>query len=429
MNQSASSLADWLIRLESFSPHEIELGLDRVLAVIGRLDLVLPERVFHVAGTNGKGSSVAFAQALLSQSGARVGTYTSPHVADFNERICIDAEPASDDEIIAAFERVDAARGDTPLTYFEFSTIAALVVFDTHELDVAILEVGMGGRLDAVNAVEPTAGLITNVSLDHCEWLGDDVETIALEKAGIMRAGKSTVFASVDAPDSIRRHADDVGARLVLAGRGYEWSIGKDDWSWRGQSHSLQGLQRPSLAGDFQIANAAGVLSLFEVAGLGELLDAGLVNRAFKNPALAGRFQRIEADRHWLLDVAHNPAAAAVLANALAAEGFAGLTVAIIAMLDDKDVEGVVAPLAEKVDYWVAVTADSGRAIDAGELGRRVANRTNKACLVAESLQQAMEHARHVATPDDRILVTGSFYLVGPVLEALGIYSPGKGGP
>ena len=245
MNPSGSSLADWLIRLESYSPHEIELGLDRVRAVIERLELALPRQIFHIAGTNGKGSSVAFTQALLSKTGARIGSYTSPHLLEYNERICIDLEPASDSDIIAAFERVDAARGDTPLTYFEFGTIAALVAFAAHELDIAILEIGMGGRLDAVNAVEPSAGLITNVSLDHCDWLGDDLESIALEKAGIMRAGKSTVYAAVNAPESIQRHADDVGADLVLAGRDYNWTVNADDWTWQGRCRALQTLQWP----------------------------------------------------------------------------------------------------------------------------------------------------------------------------------------
>ena len=427
MSQTGSTLADWLVRLESFSPHEIALGLERVIDVIEQLDLTMPSRVFHVAGTNGKGSSVAFAQALLSESGATVGTYTSPHVVEFNERICIDAEPASDAEIIAAFERVAAARGDTPLTYFEFGSIAALIVFEARAVDIAILEVGMGGRLDAVNAVEPTAGLITNVSLDHCDWLGDDVETIALEKAGIMRAGKTTVFASPDVPASIAKKAAEIGAGLLLAGRDYSWTRGADGWTWQGRSHSLVDLRRPSLAGDFQLGNAAGVLALLESAGFGELLTTDIVNRAFAKPGLPGRLQRVTTDRLWLLDVAHNPAAAEVLATSLAADPFNATTVAIVAMLDDKDVAGIIAPLSGQVDYWISVTADNRRAIEAAEIGRQVANLTNKACMVAESLEQALEHARQLTTLEDRILVTGSFYLVGPVLAALGIYSAGKG--
>jgi len=427
MNPSGSSLADWLLRLASYSPHEIELGLDRVLEVLKRLKLALPERIFHISGTNGKGSSVAFAEALLSQSGASIGSYTSPHILKFNERICIDLEPASDANIIAAFERIDAARGDTPLTYFEFGTIAALVIFAARQLDVAILEIGMGGRLDAVNAVEPSAGLITNVSLDHCDWLGDDLESIAREKAGIMRAGKSTVYASVDAPESIQRHANDIGADLVLAGRDYSWTLHADGWVWQGRQRTLKNLRRPSLAGDFQIANAAGVLALLEAAGFEDLLDAELVNHAFALPALAGRLQRVDTDRCWILDVAHNPAAASVLADVLSADDFSGSTVAIIALLEDKDIEGVVTPLLEQVDQWIAVTADNARAIDASEIGRNIACLTNESCFAAESLEQAMEQARQFAASDDRILVTGSFYLVGPVLKALEIYSAGGG--
>ena len=428
MNQPGSSLADWLVRLETFSPHEIELGLERILEVLGRLDITMPRRVFHIAGTNGKGSSVAIAQALLSETGETIGSYTSPHVIDFNERICIDAQPAADAEVVAAFERVDAVRGDTPLSYFEFGTIAAMLVFDERKVDTALLEVGMGGRLDAVNAIEPTAGLITNVSLDHCDWLGNDVETIAFEKAGIMRAGKSTVFAAADAPATIAAHADEIGADLVLAGRDYRYTMTDAGWEWRGRRHTLRDLQTPSLVGEFQIANAAGVLALIEAAGLDELLEPELVNRALLKPSLAGRLQSIVTDRQWLLDVAHNPRAAEVLAETLAADGHEGNTLAIVALLEDKDVDGVISPLIDRVDYWIAVTAGNKRALDAGELGRQVANLSNKACFVAESLEQAMQHARQRTAQDDRILVTGSFYLVGPVLEALGIYSQRKGG-
>ncbi|MCK5326003.1 MAG: bifunctional folylpolyglutamate synthase/dihydrofolate synthase, partial [Woeseiaceae bacterium] len=193
MTKAGLPLTDWLRRLETLSPREIELGLDRVLEVSGRMALDRPSRVIHVAGTNGKGSSVAMLRSLLSAPDAIVGTYTSPHVIHYNERICIDGEPAGDTQIVAAFERVEAARKDVALTYFEYGTLAAMAVFDAMNVDTAILEVGMGGRLDAVNAIEPDAGLITNVSLDHCEWLGNDIETIGFEKAGIMRGGEPVV--------------------------------------------------------------------------------------------------------------------------------------------------------------------------------------------------------------------------------------------
>lgn len=419
MDALRSPLSDWLARLESLSPRDIDLGLERVSRVLERLALGRPETVFHVAGTNGKGSSVAMLEAMLRSSGERVGSYTSPHVRRYNERIRVDGEAASDAQIIAAFERVEAVREAEALTYFEYGTLAALVVFVDAGVDTAILEVGMGGRLDAVNAIEPDAGLITNIALDHCDWLGDDIETIAAEKAGIMRSGRPVVFGAREVPQSIAKAADSVGARLVLAGRDYDWSITGDAWSWRGSQQRLDGLSLPALPGEHQVGNAAAVLALLEAAGRGELLQQSLVNECLAGLRLDGRMQRIEADVPWLLDVAHNPAAAAALADALRADGHAGETVAIFSMLDDKDVESTVEVLVGHVDHWIAVSADTPRAIEAGELARRVANATGAACLVATSLNEAMSRAEELATPDDRILVTGSFYLVGPVLTEL----------
>ncbi len=424
MSPAGSPLTDWLTRLETFSPHDIDLGLERVYEVLGRLELKSPQFVLHIAGTNGKGSSVAMLQSLLVESGVSVGAYTSPHVFRYNERICIDGAEASDEQIVAAFERVDAMRGAVPLTYFEFGTVAALVVFEQAGVDAAILEVGMGGRLDAVNAIEPDAGLITNVSLDHCDWLGNNIDSIAFEKAGIMRNGKPVVYGAVEVPASLEKHANDIGADMIVAGRDYKWSIAVDaSWSWQGRSTQLSSLKRPSLTGDFQIDNAAGVLALAEAAGFGSFLQTDVVNTAFTRLRLDGRLQIIRAEVEWLLDVAHNPAAAGVLASSLRARAIGGNTIAIVAMLDDKDVAGVIAPLQDIVDHWIAVTADSPRAIEAGELARQIANLSNAACLCADSLQQAMDSARALATSEDRILVTGSFYVVGPALRSLELYS------
>ncbi len=424
MHPAGSPLTDWLTRLETLSPVEIDLGVERVHEVLGRLKLKSPQFVLHIAGTNGKGSSVAMLQSLLIESGVSVGAYTSPHVFRYNERICIDGAQASDEQIVAAFERVDAVRGDVPLTYFEFGTVAAIVVFEQAGVDAAILEVGMGGRLDAVNAVEPSAGLITNVSLDHCGWLGNNIDSIAFEKAGIMRNGKPVVYGTVDVPASLAKHANEIGADMIVAGRDYTWSIAADGgWSWQGRSTRLSSLKRPSLLGDFQIDNAAGVLALAEAAGFGSFLQPDIVNTAFTRLRLDGRLQIIRAEVEWLLDVAHNPAAAAALASSLRARAVNGNTIAIVAMLDDKDVAGMIAPLQDIVDHWIAVTADSPRAIDAGELARQIANLNNAACLSTDSLQQAMDSARELATSEARILVTGSFYVVGPALRSLELYS------
>jgi dihydrofolate synthase/folylpolyglutamate synthase len=415
-------LADWLTRLESLSAHEIDMGLERVEQVLQRLDLEIPDTVFHIAGTNGKGSCVAMLEALLRTTGARVGCYTSPHVHRYNERIRVEGQEAEDTAIIAAFERIEAVRENVPLTYFEFGTIAALVVFADADLDVAILEVGMGGRLDAVNAVEPDAGLITNVSLDHCDWLGNDVESIGFEKAGIMRPDKPVVFGSREVPRSVIEHADSIGAPFVLAGKDYDWSSEGGSWSWRSAGRTLSGLERPALQGEHQIVNAAAVLALLEAAGYEAALTESLVSPALAEVSLDGRMQRVTAGARWIFDAAHNPAAASALADVLRRCDKHSRTIAILGLLNDKDVEGVVTPLLGLVDDWVAVTADSARAVPAGKLARRIADLANAGCLAAESLRQAIDHVQALATAEDRVLVTGSFYLVGPVLSD--IYSP-----
>ncbi len=410
-------LPDWLRRLETLSPNKIDLGLERVAEVLGRMTLEPPSRIILVGGTNGKGSSVEMLRALLSGDNV-VGTYTSPHVVRYNERIVVNGLPATDDDIVAAFERVEAARGDVPLTYFEFGTLAALAVFHTAKVDTAILEVGLGGRLDAVNVVDPDVSLITNVSLDHCEWLGDDVEKIGFEKAGIMRAGRPAVFADTDMPASVALHAESLGAELVRAGRDYTWTADDDArWSWRGRRIELAGLALPALAGRIQLQNAAGALAVVEALGLERLLEPAHVDRAFASLRLPGRMQVIEREQRWLLDVAHNPAAAAALAASLRQQQ-APASVAIVGILDDKDVEGIIRPLAVFVDNWIAVTAASPRAIDAAELARRVANATGKACLIADSPDTAIERARAMSGSGN-VLVTGSFFTVGPVLERL----------
>jgi dihydrofolate synthase/folylpolyglutamate synthase len=423
---SGAPLSEWLAWLETLSPTEIDLGLERTQRVLERLELPRPPHVLLLAGTNGKGSSVAMADALLRASGYRTGAYTSPHIRCFNERIVVDGIPESDAGLIAAFERVEAARRETELTYFEFGTLAAAVVFAAADLDVWILEVGLGGRLDATNAIDPTASLITNVSLDHCDWLGHDVESIAFEKAGVMRSGVATVFGDRNVPASVVRQAPHIGATLLRAGQDYDFDIHEDGtWSWRGPSGTIADLQAPGLAGEFQTGNAAAVLMLLEAAGLSDAVDTNLINKVLPEVSLMGRLQRLTIDapgsrgNEWLLDVAHNPAAAEVLAMTLLAMRIDGGTIAIVGLLDDKDVEGVVGPLLVHVDRWIAMTADSHRAIAASELARRIANLAGRACLVAESTAAAIELARRTASENDRILATGSFFTVSPILELL----------
>jgi dihydrofolate synthase/folylpolyglutamate synthase len=421
MLASGAPLSQWLAWLETLSPSEINLGLDRVLDVLGRLDPVLPDDVLIVAGTNGKGSSVAMANALLRASGKRTGAYTSPHIRAYNERIVVNGVAASDAEIVASFERIEAVRCGAELTYFEFGTLAAVDIFAAAKLDVWILEVGMGGRLDATNAIEPSACLITNISLDHCEWLGRDVETIAVEKAGVMRAGKPAVFADSEVPRAISRLAEEKGAVLFMAGQHFRVVENDNDtWTWSGLSREIRGLRKPGLKGAFQVRNAAAVLALLEVSGLGDRINAELINQVLPALSIPGRLQQVNVDHKvWLLDVAHNPAAADALASTLRTLKTEGELIAIVGVLKDKDVAGVMASLNPEVDRWVAITPASHRALPASELARQISNLSGKACLVADSVAAAIEYARRYASENDRILVTGSFFTVGPVLEQL----------
>ncbi len=426
MLSPGAPLSDWLEWLETLSVKEIDLGLERVTQVLERLALPFPGSVLLIAGTNGKGSCTAIANALLLGGGKRVGSYTSPHISNYNERIVVNGVAADDATIIAAFRHIETLRGELSLTYFEYGTLAALVVFAQSDLDVWLLEVGLGGRLDATNAVEPTASLITNISLDHCGWLGHDIETIAVEKAGVMRAGKPTVFGSLSLPDAIPQQAARCGADLLLAGVDYsvERDVAAGRWRWRGPSRAIEALRRPGLQGEFQIDNTAAVLMLLETAGLAGELNAELVNRVLPTVSLPGRLQRLSVlGAEWLLDVAHNPAAAEMLAETIARRAASGGSdrelIAIVGLLNDKDAAGIIEPLMPYVSCWIAVTADSRRAVAAGELARQVANLSESGCLIAESTAAAIEFARHQASENDRILVTGSFFTVAPVIDYL----------
>jgi dihydrofolate synthase/folylpolyglutamate synthase len=415
---SFTSLQDWLPWLETLSPREIVLGLERVEDVLGRLSIKRPKLVVNVAGTNGKGSSVAMLEAVLRKDGMRIGCYTSPHLIRYNERIRISGKPASDAEILAALERVEAVRGDTPLTFFEFGTLAALVAFARADVEIWILEVGMGGRLDAVNAIDPDASLITNVSLDHCAWLGDNIGSIAREKAGVMRRAKPVIFGSESVPQAIMDHATESGADLRIAGKDFSFAADQADfstWNWYGRRIELNGLQRPALQGDVQLANAAAVLAVIEALGLDHLLESAHVSDALASIDLPGRFQVI--DNRWILDVAHNPQAAAVLVDRLNERQIEGRITAIVGMLADKDVEGFVVPLRDIVDSWIAVSITGSRAQSAGKLAPMVADLTGKPCLIMDDPDDAFRFADEQAGENDVILVAGSFYIVGPALN------------
>ena len=425
--KTSASLAEWLSWLEQLSPVEINLGLDRVEAVLARLQLQQPGLVIHVAGTNGKGSSVEMLRCLFMESGASVGTYTSPHLIHYNERIRVNDEYATDADIVAAFERIERCRDDIALTYFEFATLAGAIVLEAANVEVAIFEIGLGGRLDAVNAIEPDGGIITNISMDHADWLGDSLESIAAEKAGIMRSGKPFVFGARQTFAAIERSAQERGARLLTVGTDFDFRKSTDgSWQWSGQRIQLDQLPLPGLAGSFQLENAAAVLALIEALGRDDILQQDRIRRAFGRLQLPGRFQFINKGCEWLVDVAHNEGGARALAQSLAERPGKGKTIAVIGVLGDKDVTAIVGPLVPHVDEWIVVTPQSPRALPANQLGTQIAVQGDCPVLVATSIENGLSEAARRASASDRVLICGSFYTVGPALAWLEIYSPGN---
>ncbi|WP_405242593.1 bifunctional folylpolyglutamate synthase/dihydrofolate synthase [Lentisalinibacter salinarum] len=427
------TLDEWLDWQSGLSATEIELGLERVARVLGDMELARPPLVITVGGTNGKGSAVALLEHLARQAGRRPGVYTSPHLARYNERIRLDGREADDAEIIAAFRRVEAVRGDVPLTYFEYGTLAALAAFEAAGTDCVLLEVGLGGRLDATNAVDADGVIITSVSLDHEEWLGSDLESIGREKAGIMRHCRPAVFGGRQPPASVAEHAAAVGADLRLAGRDFRAVTLDDDppdqappdrWDWEGRRTTLAGLPRPVFGGPEQIENAAAVFALLEALDLDAWLQPDAVARALVVPGPAGRQQRLRAGADWWLDVAHNGTAARAIADRLAAEPATGTTFALVGLLADKDAAEFATALAGVVDEWLAVPLESPRGTPVTALAAAIANATGRACRIEPSVASAVATAQALAGPADRVVAAGSFYVVGPALEALRLYSP-----
>ena len=420
MGQTApfSSLAEWLGWLETLSPNEIDLGLERVNEVLQRLQLGRPARVISVAGTNGKGSSVAMLEAVYLQHSKSVGSFTSPHIHRYNERIRVSGKDVDDSKILDALARVEAVRRGLPLTYFEYGTLAALCVFNAAGLDTVILEIGMGGRLDAVNAIEPDGGIITNVSRDHVLWLGDDIESIAAEKAGILRGDNPFVFASAEVPRAIIEKADALGTDLRLLNRDYKYRLdGDEEWTFSGQDILLENLQRPSLRGDFQVQNAAGVLALIEALGDVHLLQPEALSSSLSGLQLPGRLQIIDGRRPWILDVAHNAGAAEVLARSMADLGMESPSSCIIGVMDDKNIADIIEPLLPLIGGLIATSGASAKSVPAAELARIIANFSGRPCLITDSVSQACAAAEERAAGS--VLVTGSFFTVGPALRWL----------
>jgi len=415
------SLGDWLAWIEKLHPRTIELGLERVAAVLERMGLRHPPfTVLTVGGTNGKGSTVALCDAMLRAAGYRVGAYTSPHLIRYNERVRVDGVMATDAELTAAFERIEASRGQTPLTYFEYGTLAALDVLREKDVDIAVLEVGMGGRLDAVNAVDPVAAVVTSIGIDHTAWLGPDRESIGREKAGIFRENVPAVCGDADPPRSLLDAAREVGARLYLLGRDFEAEPATNGWNFRFGARVRTGLPYPRLRGAHQLRNAAAALAALET-----LTDRFPVTQAHIREGLVtafvpGRFQVLPGAPTVVLDVAHNVEAARALAETLRQHRVAGRTLAVFGMLIDKPIAEVAAVMRPLIDEWHVAVLDGARAATAEQSVQALKQGgVDRPVACHAGAHAAFEAARHAAGAGDRIVVFGSFYTVGGILAHL----------
>ncbi|OIO11928.1 MAG: bifunctional folylpolyglutamate synthase/dihydrofolate synthase [Gallionellaceae bacterium CG1_02_60_325] len=429
------TLPDWLTHLESLHPKTIALGLERVAQVRQRLNLHPDFPVIVVGGTNGKGSVCAMLEAILHAAGYKVGCYTSPHLLDYNERVRIAKQQASDAELCASFERIEQARvgrasarlddvglkPDLQLTYFEFGTLAAMQLFIEHKVDVVILEVGLGGRLDAVNVFDADVSVVTSVDIDHIDYLGETREQIAFEKAGIFRRGRVAICADSDVPQAISKHAQEIGAELWCMASEFGFRAHQGQWDFFGQSGERHAMPVPALRGAFQLHNASAALAALDA--LRDCLPVNMeaVRRGLVEVELPGRFQFVPGQPQLILDVAHNPHAARSLAQNLANLPPAK-TFAVFAMLKDKDVAGVVAALDAHIDVWLVAGIDAPRGATAAELRRVLEKQGVRGEIVTcLAIANALYEAGNRACENDRIAALGSFYTVAEVMRLRGV--------
>jgi dihydrofolate synthase/folylpolyglutamate synthase len=405
------SLNQWLSWQESLHTKEIDMGLTRIRQVAERMDLLAPtSTVITVAGTNGKGSCVATLEALCLAGDKTVGAFTSPHFLHYNERIRVNGEMASDDDICLSFERIDQARGDISLTYFEFGALAALDVFTRHNVEVALLEVGLGGRLDAVNIIDADLSIVTSIAIDHEAWLGSDREVIGREKAGIFRSGRPAICADKNAPASVAAYARECGAELSMVGEAFDWGSKDQGWYWQGADTALNGLPIPGLPQP----SVAAALQAYQL--LWQEFPSN-VSEIIGSLVLTGRSQKYRLnDIEVVLDVAHNPAAAELLAESLANESISGKTHALVAVMADKNLAGVFAPLKSQVDSWhLAELPGNDRAASVAQM----ADALGCSCQQYDSVKQGLDTVFPVLNAGDRLVIFGSFFTVADAQTVL----------
>ena len=414
------TLDDWLAHCEQLHPKTIDMGLDRVRAVAERMGLRFDCPVFTVAGTNGKGSTCAMLEAILTQAGFRTGLFTSPHLVRFEERCRIRGQNVDASDLVAAFARVESARAEISLTYFEFTTLAILDTLARAGLDAVILEVGLGGRLDAVNIIDTDCAIITSIDIDHAELLGDTREKIGFEKAGILRTGRPAIVSDPVPPQSVIDRATEIGADLWLLGRDFNYSGDKQQWAWAGRGRRYAGLAYPALRGANQLINASGVLAALTAMRQQLPVTAQAVRNGLALVDLPGRFQVVPGQPALVLDVAHNPHSVAALALNLDAMGFYPTTHAVFGAMADKDLTPMLQRMDPLVDRWYFTDLPTPRAASGAALQaawQAVTKRTGAVSAVFSTPLDALHAAAAKAQAADRIVVFGSFYTVGGVLE------------
>lgn len=422
-----ANLHEWLAWQEQLHPSEIDLGLDRVAAVyqrwLQRKKLENPAfTIISVAGTNGKGSCVAMLDAIYRAAGYTVGAYTSPHLKNYNERISINGVTVSDQQLCEVFDEIDQCREDISLTYFEFGTLAAIALMYEANVDLAILEVGLGGRLDAVNVLDADVAVITSIGIDHQAWLGDDREKIALEKAGIARSEHPVVCGDLQVPDSLTHYLEEIGAPLYLINRDYfleksQTDLSRNTWNWSNQNRKRSSLPLPALRGDTQLYNAATVLQVLDLLLQKHPVTQAEIRQGLSNALIPARFQVIPGDVPIIVDVAHNVQAAKALADNLASLSCAGSTIAVFGCFNDKDLAGIIQQMVPVVDQWFVATLAGPRAASADDIARHLAQYcVGKPVTICDSIAMAKDSAIKAASLGDRVVMFGSFFVASEVL-------------
>jgi len=417
------TLDDWLKWQENLHTSEIDLGLERIAKVAKQLKLLSPSfPVITVAGTNGKGSCVAMLEAIYKAQGYNTGSYTSPHLINYNERIKLSGENVSDELIIEAFQEIDQARGNISLSYFEFGTLAAMLIFHQKNIDVAILEVGLGGRLDAANLWDASLALITSIDIDHIDWLGDNREKIAIEKAGIMRKNIPVISGDPNPPKSIKTEAKRIGALLFQFNQDFSYkTLGNSQWLWKWQykTHNKQyQLPLPALVGEFQLNNASTVLAGIETLQNKLKVSENAIKKGLLEATAPGRLQIIHESPEWLIDVAHNPHAAKELAKYLKKHPVTGKTYAIFSMLKDKDISQVLSILDKYIDEWHIIGLEGSRGLTINELNQYINDLERKGSIFPhKDISEACLHLKNNSKFEDRVVAFGSFLVVSAVIN------------